>query len=125
MKDTDKCRPGLTCINSKCTPNFSLENGVVVDINESIGCKSNIAKTVNGKKTCTAVTEIGTCTDDTTNVEYKLQLETEQTFTCSCSSDCPNLRSLYNSQPDAYKYTAKVAELMDDILDNDDTLEYY
>ena len=121
--DNPKCRPGLTCVENKCVALFSLENGSKTDDKDA--CKSGHLYYTGTEYQCGIVKSVGTCSDPTAIAEVTITFASDTTKTCNCNVDCSYLQSDKDTQPAYDEYVKAFSDEIDDILDDDDYLEYY
>ena len=121
--DNPECRPGLTCVENKCVALFSLENGSKTDDKDA--CKSGHSYYTGTEYQCGIVKSVGTCSDPTAIAEVTITFASDTTKTCNCNVDCSYLQSDKDTQPAYDEYVKAFSDEIDDILDDDDYLEYY
>ena len=123
-----KCRPGLECANGKCIPIYSLKDGEKTDNDGA--CRSGEKYPNNGEEQCGEVTAAGECKSDKAVVTIKF--DTEKNFEVSCTGSIPelggvyydDLKSSFLGQANWNKYVEKLDNYIDDILEDDEYLEY-
>ena len=122
-----KCRPGLECANEKCMPIFSLKDGEKTD-NAGV-CISGETFLNNGEEQCGEVTSLGECKNDKATVTIKF--DTDKNYEVSCTDNISELGTSYdylkstvNGQAEWNKYAEELENYIDDILEDDDYLEY-
>ena len=118
-----KCRPGLTCANSKCVINYSLDNGEVSE--EDTGCKSG--ESYDGK--CGVVKSVTACSEGAPTSSAIITFTSDETTPCDCQTDsetysCKYLQGILDKQKVLKEYIEAFTDEVEDILDDDDYLEY-
>ena len=119
-----ECRPGLTCANSKCVINYSLDNGEVSE--EDTGCKSG--ESYDGK--CGVVKSVTACSEGAATSSAIITFTSDKTVTCNCPEThsepyyCEDLQGILDKQKVLKEYIEAFTDEVEDILDDDDYLEY-
>ena len=125
-QDNEGCRPGLTCVNDKCIPLFSLANGEKA--NNDNGCKSYYTFNNNNEEQCGEVKSVPSCTAGST-VDAVIDFGTDVTVKCNCEGGsggdygCSYLSGILENQDAWNKYAEEFAKHADDIIEDDDYLE--
>ena len=125
-----ECRPGLRCVENKCVAMFSLDNGAASSGYDD-ACKSGISYDTATGPQCGKVKKVGTCSRCDTTQDVTITFSSDETIKCNCPGtyserySCESLKQELDLQKVFDEYIKEFTDNLDDILDDDDYLEYY